>query len=79
MYSRIRDIRKERGITQQQMGQLLGTSQVNYSRMERQEVPFDVQLMKKVAVLFCVSIDYLVGLTDKRAPYPKSEEFGQES
>lgn len=75
MYSRIRDLRKERGLSQKRMAELLNVSQTTYGRMERQVIPFDVQYMKRIAQFFDVSIDYLVGATDRRSPYPKGEEF----
>ena len=75
MYSRIYDLRKEQNISQTQIAKLLGVSQATYSRMERQENPFEVQHMKRLAQYFQVSIDYLVGATDVRTPYPKGEEF----
>lgn len=75
MYTRIRDIRKERDITQKQMADILGVSQTTYGRMERQAIPFDVQHMKTVARFFDVSIDYLVGATDDRTAYSKGEEL----
>lgn len=78
MYSRIRDIRKERGISQEYMADMLGVSQTTYGRMERQDIPFDVRHMKTVARYFNVSMDYLVGATDNRTPYPKGEEFEDE-
>lgn len=78
LYSRIYDLRKERNISQKQMAEFLGVSQATYSRMERMENPFEVQYMNKVGKLFDVSIDYLVGRTDVRTPYPKGEEFEEE-
>ena len=35
------------------------------------EIP--IELLKKLAVTYETSIDYIVGLTDEEAPYPKTK------
>ena len=66
MYSILRDIRQENNYTQESAAKLLGISQANYSKMERQEMPFDVQQMIKLAKHFDISLDYLVGISNTR-------------
>ena len=63
-YGRIRDIRNDRGLTQKQIAEILHVSQIGTSR-------FPLDVVVKLAEFYDVSIDYLVGLTDDPAPYPR--------
>jgi len=42
-----------------------------YSKYERGERPLPLEYAVRLADFYCVSVDYLVGLTDKKGPYPK--------
>lgn len=66
---RIRDIRKEKGMTQQQISDYLMCDQSLYSKYERGEREVPLEIMVKLAKLFETSIDYLVRLTDNKQPY----------
>lgn len=64
--SRLRELRKERGLTQKQLAEQSGTSIrgiQNYELGERSPA-FDVLI--SLADFFDVSLDYLTGRTDKR-------------
>ena len=69
MNLRIRDMREEKGITQQQISEYLNCDQSLYSKYERGEREVPLEIMVKLAMLFETSIDYLVRLTDNRQPY----------
>lgn len=66
---RIRDIREEKGMTQQQISDYLMCDQSLYSKYERGEREVPLEIMVKLAKLFETSIDYLVRLTDNKQPY----------
>jgi transcriptional regulator with XRE-family HTH domain len=66
---RIRDMREEKGMTQQQVSDYLMCDQSLYSKYERGEREVPLELMVKLAKLFETSIDYLVKLTDHKQPY----------
>ena len=66
MYSILRDIRHENKYSQVAAADLLGITQTTYGRMEREEIPFDVQQMIKLAKHFDISLDYLVGISNTR-------------
>lgn len=72
MYSRIRDLREDSDLTQKQIAELLNTNQSNYSKTERGVKALSLEEAIKLAQFYEVSVDYLVGLTDEKAPYPKS-------
>lgn len=64
MYIRIREIREEKGLTQQQVSDYLMCDQSLYSKYERGEREVPLEIMVKLAKLFETSIDYLVRLND---------------
>lgn len=75
MYQRIRDTREDKDLTQKQVSKLLNCTQQTYSRYENgiNEIPID--RIAKLALIFDTSIDYLVGITNIRKPYPRSKKI----
>lgn len=73
MYRRIRDLREDRDLYQKDLAEVLQCSQVCYSHYEigKRDIPTDVLI--KLANYYDTSIDYLLGQTDERRPYPKSK------
>jgi transcriptional regulator with XRE-family HTH domain len=71
MRLRIRDLREDRDLTQQEIADLLLCDQSLYSKYERGERTLPLELAVKLAVHYNVSLDYLVGLTNQKNPYPK--------
>ncbi len=63
---RIRELRKEKGETQLQVATALGILEAHYQRYERGVTLPNMANAWKLADHFGVSIDYLVGRTDKR-------------
>lgn len=70
-YGRIRDIRIDRGLTQEQVAQILHISQNTYSQYEIGTTRYPLDAVVALAEFYGVSVDYLVGLTDEPAPYPR--------
>ncbi len=75
-YPRLRDLREDRDLSQQQVAEYLDMKQPQYNRYERglRDVPTDILI--RLAQLYCTSVDYILGLTDQRQPYTK---IGQNS
>jgi transcriptional regulator with XRE-family HTH domain len=69
---RLKEIRKDNDYTQIEIARILGITQVQYSRYETGERLIPITLLIKLADYYNVSVDYLLGLTDIRKPYPKS-------
>ena len=71
MYLRLRDLREDNDLKQIDIANTLNTSQSTYSKYERgaREVPLDVLI--KLADFYNTSVDYLLGRTNVREPYPK--------
>ena len=70
MYERIRNEREDRDMTQSKIASYLNISQSTYSDYELGNLNIPMPTMVRLADLFCTSIDYLVGRTDKKEPYP---------
>lgn len=66
LYERIRILRKENKMNQEEAARLLDLSISSYCRYERGEREPDAPVLWRMADLFGVSIDYLVGRTDVR-------------
>lgn len=72
IFSRIRDLREDRDWNQTKVAEYLGVRQTTYSKYELGKLPLPVDVLMKLADLYGVSVDYLLGRTDERTPYPKS-------
>ncbi len=66
MNLRIRDLREDADLTQAQVAQKLLCDQSLYSKYERGERVLPLDLAIQLADLYDVSLDYLVGRTDKK-------------
>ena len=68
-YRRIKDLREDNDVTQQEICDYLNMKQPQYSRYERgiRDVPSDVLI--KLAKYYKTSVDYILELTDKTKPY----------
>ncbi|MBR3975792.1 MAG: helix-turn-helix transcriptional regulator [Clostridia bacterium] len=64
-YPRLRDLREDHDMSQQQVADYLGMKQPQYNRYERglRDIPTDVLI--KLAKLYNTTTDYILGLTDK--------------
>ena len=62
---RLKELRKEKGITQLQLALALNMSQNTISRYETGERQAGYDELIRIADYFNVSIDYLLGRTDK--------------
>lgn len=72
--SRLRILRKERGFTQVKMQVLTGIDQSDYSKIESGKRYYTFEQCRKIALALNTSMDYLAGLTDDPAPYPRKTE-----
>lgn len=61
IHTRIRELRKERGLTQEQLGKVLGVVKSTISLYESGKSTPDDEIKIKIADYFDVSLDYLLG------------------
>ena len=74
MYRRLRDLREDADLTQSQVAKYLGMSQTGYSKYETGENDIPTQILIALARFYHTSVDYLLGLTAVRKPYPREGE-----
>lgn len=70
---RLRELRREKGYTQLKMQQLTGIDQSDYSKLETGKRYYTVEQLRRIALALGTSADYLLGLTDCPAPYPRGK------
>jgi len=61
---RLTQIRKKKKLSQAEVGKLLEIDGDAYGRYERNEVKPSIEMAAKIADVFNVSLDYLIGKTD---------------
>lgn len=66
MYPRLRDLREDAEMNQTQVAKYLKMSQTGYSKYETGENDIPTQVLIRLAELYHVSIDYLLGVSDKK-------------
>lgn len=71
MLLRIRDLREDRDLKQKDIAEYLICDQSLYSKYERGERPLPLEYAEKLADYYGVSVDYLLGRTNLKNPYPK--------
>lgn len=67
-YRRLRDLREDHDLTQDQLVAMLGLNKTTYTNYEqgKREIPF--ALVIRLAKLYNVSIDYIAELADTPSP-----------
>lgn len=72
-YERIRNLREDADLTQAQMGEKINVPQRTYAYYESGERMVPPQVLVALAQYHHVSVDYLLGLTDEKTPYPRAK------
>ena len=65
---RLKELRKERNMTQRNIGELLGRTDRQAQALEYGHVNVPALTLIKLADYFNVSVDYLLGRDDRRKP-----------
>lgn len=69
---RLKEIREDRDLLQKEVADFLEIKQQQYSEYEIGKRLIPINYLSKLADFYNTSIDYLIGKTDERKPYPKS-------
>ena len=70
---RLKDLREDRDLKQEEIAKILNISQTNYSKYELGKVNIPISSLKKLAEYYNTSVDYLLGLTSEIKPYPRQK------
>jgi len=76
MLTRLKLLRRERAMSQQQLAAQLGISQQSINKYENHNVEPDITMLSQMADFFGTTIDYLVGRSDERTPPGKETPPG---
>jgi transcriptional regulator with XRE-family HTH domain len=71
MYERIRDLREDNDQTQLDLAHVLHCTQVCYSNYENGKRDIPSAVLIALAEFHHTSVDYLLGRTPEKKPYPK--------
>ena len=70
-YQRLQDLREDHDLRQQDVADILHCQRNVYRRYESGEREVPVWVIVTLAEYYNVSTDYLLGLTNRKPPYPK--------
>lgn len=73
MLQRLKDFREDKDISQKKMAEILNVAQTTYSDYKLGKINIPLNTLKKLALFFDTSIDYLLELTDVSKPYPRKK------
>lgn len=63
---KLKELRKENNYSQQEIANLIGIAQVTYSNYELCRQSVSIQNLVKIARIYNVSTDYLLGISDDK-------------
>lgn len=72
-FYRFKDIRGDRDLLQTDIAKVLNTTQCQYSLYENGIRSMPIEKLIILAKYYDVSVDYILGLTNERKPYPKAK------
>ncbi len=70
--SRLKDLREDHDLKQEDVAKILNISQTNYSKYELGKINIPINSLIVLANFYNTSIDYLLGITNESKPYPKA-------
>lgn len=73
--NRIKDLREDSDLFQKDIAKILNITQAQYSRIEKNKYQLSYDGLIKLALFYRTSIDYILGLTNEKKPYPRAKTF----
>lgn len=70
MYDRIRNLREDHDLKQEDIAKLLNCTQACYSNYENGKRDIPSEVWNTLAQYYHVSVDYLMNRTNRKEPYP---------
>ena len=72
--NRLRDLRGDHDLLQKDVAKIIGISQRGYSHYETEENNIPNEILKKLAIFYNTSTDYILGITNEKKPYPRNNK-----
>ena len=69
--SRVKGLREDADMNQTDFARILGMSQTGYSKYETGENDIPTAILIELADYYDTSVDYILGLTNEKKPYPR--------
>lgn len=66
---RLKELRKKRGLSQQEVAERLGITRSTVSAYERNNKSPSLEILEKLAVLYRASVDYILGMNNRTGIY----------
>lgn len=71
---RLKDLREDKDLLQKDIAKILDMSQTGYSKYEVGTNDIPTSVLIKLSKFYKTSIDYILGLTNVKEPYPRKKE-----
>lgn len=72
MYKRLKELREDNDLLQKQISIVLNITRQQYGLYETGQREIPISKISVLANFYNTSIDYIVGLTNEKRPYPKA-------
>ena len=72
---RLKDLREDKDLKQEDIAKILNISQTNYSKYELGKINIPINSLIILAIFYNTSIDYLLGLTNESKPYTRTKNI----
>ena len=71
---RLRDLREDKDLTQEELCKIIEYKQQTYSYYENGKRLMPYELLIRLSKFYNTSVDYILGLTNVKEPYPRKKE-----
>ena len=68
---RLKDLREDNDYTQEEIAKILNCKQNTYQQYESEKRQIPIESLKKLAILYKTSVDYIIDFTNELKPYPR--------
>ncbi len=69
---RLKDLREDNDYTQEEIARILNCKQNTYQQYESGKRQIPIEALKKLAILYKTSVDYIIRLTNEYKPYTRA-------
>lgn len=70
---RIKELREDNDLKQRELADFLNCKQNTYQQYESEKRQIPIEALKKLAIYYNTSVDYLLELTDEPKPYQRKK------
>ena len=71
---RLKELREDNDYTQNEIANILNCKQNTYQQYESEKRQIPIETLKKLAIWYKTSIDYIINFTNEKKPYPRIKE-----